>query len=95
MVVGAGQLIVMRQGGMVRPACQSAARETGLTTIGLLGSDGGLALAQCDLAVIVPSEITGRESIKLAPPLCITQDALLEGVAVFEQAAADCIGEGE
>lgn len=60
MVVGAGQLIVMRQGGMVRPACQSAARETGLTTIGLLGSDGGLALAQCDLAVIVPSEITGR-----------------------------------
>lgn len=38
---------------------------------------------------------TGRESIKLAPPLCITQNALLEGVTVFEQTAADCIGEGK
>lgn len=37
-----------------------AARQTGLTTVGLLGGDGGVALAQCDLAVIVPSTITGR-----------------------------------
>jgi 4-aminobutyrate aminotransferase-like enzyme len=28
---------------------------------------------------------TGRESIKLAPPLCITQEALLEGVSVLAE----------
>jgi D-sedoheptulose 7-phosphate isomerase len=37
-----------------------AARERGLTTIGLLGDEGGPALADCDLALIVPSKITGR-----------------------------------
>lgn len=35
---------------------------------------------------------TGRESIKLAPPLCIHERALLEGLAVFEQAVAACVG---
>jgi 4-aminobutyrate aminotransferase / (S)-3-amino-2-methylpropionate transaminase / 5-aminovalerate transaminase len=34
---------------------------------------------------------TGRESIKLAPPLCITEDALKEGMDVLEQTIADCI----
>ncbi len=34
---------------------------------------------------------TGRESIKIAPPLTITKDALLEGVQVLEEAIADCI----
>jgi 4-aminobutyrate aminotransferase-like enzyme len=34
---------------------------------------------------------TGRESIKLAPPLCIHEAALLEGLSVFENAIADCI----
>lgn len=34
---------------------------------------------------------TGRESIKLAPPLCIHEEALLEGLQVFETAIADCI----
>ena len=29
---------------------------------------------------------TGRESLKLTPPLCITEAALLEGLAVLEQA---------
>lgn len=37
-----------------------AARERGLITIGLLGDEGGPALAECDLALIVPSKITGR-----------------------------------
>lgn len=36
---------------------------------------------------------TGRESIKLAPPLCITEDALREGLDVFAQTIADCITE--
>jgi 4-aminobutyrate aminotransferase-like enzyme len=35
---------------------------------------------------------TGRESIKLAPPLSITKEALLEGLSVMEEAIADCIG---
>jgi len=37
---------------------------------------------------------TGRESIKLAPPLCIHKAALIEGLSVFEQAIADCVAEG-
>jgi 4-aminobutyrate aminotransferase/(S)-3-amino-2-methylpropionate transaminase len=37
---------------------------------------------------------TGRESIKLAPPLCIHEAALLEGLSVFEQTITDCIAEG-
>jgi len=34
---------------------------------------------------------TGRESIKLAPPLVITKEALLEGVSVLDSAIADAI----
>lgn len=37
-----------------------AAREKGMVTTGLLGSEGGLALAECDLALVVPSSETGR-----------------------------------
>ena len=37
-----------------------AARETGLIALGLLGADGGQALYECDMALVVPSEITGR-----------------------------------
>jgi len=37
---------------------------------------------------------TGRESIKLAPPLCIVEEALLEGLDVFEEVIADCTSEG-
>ena len=37
---------------------------------------------------------TGRESIKLAPPLCITQEALHEGLVVLGQTIGDCIAEG-
>ena len=36
---------------------------------------------------------TGRESIKLAPPLCITSDALPEGLDVLSSTIADCIAE--
>lgn len=38
----------------------AAARERGLTTVGLLGSNGGDALRLCDLALVVPSSTTGR-----------------------------------
>jgi len=38
---------------------------------------------------------TGRESIKLAPPLCINEAALLEGLSVFEQSVNDCIAEDD
>jgi D-sedoheptulose 7-phosphate isomerase len=36
------------------------ARARGLHTIGLLGCDGGPALAECDAALVVPSNETGR-----------------------------------
>jgi len=37
-----------------------AARERGISTIGLLGRDGGRIAACCDLAVVVPGEDTAR-----------------------------------
>jgi D-sedoheptulose 7-phosphate isomerase len=37
-----------------------AAREKGMIAIGFLGADGGPALAECDLALVVPSAVTGR-----------------------------------
>ncbi len=37
-----------------------AAREKGMVTMGFLGGDGGSALAECDLALVVPSTVTGR-----------------------------------
>jgi 4-aminobutyrate aminotransferase-like enzyme len=36
---------------------------------------------------------TGRETIKLAPPLTITEEALLEGVGVLAEAIAECLEE--
>ncbi len=36
---------------------------------------------------------TGRESIKLAPPLVINEEALREGLSVLEETIADCIGK--
>ena len=36
---------------------------------------------------------TGRESIKLAPPLTITKEALIEGLMVFEEAIEESISE--
>lgn len=38
----------------------SAARGAGLVSLGLLGGDGGEALSECDLALVVPSMVTGR-----------------------------------
>jgi 4-aminobutyrate aminotransferase-like enzyme len=35
---------------------------------------------------------TGRESIKLGPPLTITDEALLEAMSVFEEAILEVIG---
>lgn len=37
-----------------------AAREKQMVTIGLLGNDGGPALRECDLALVVESTVTGR-----------------------------------
>jgi D-sedoheptulose 7-phosphate isomerase len=37
-----------------------AARRMGMTTLGLLGGSGGGALAECDMALMVPSSETGR-----------------------------------
>ena len=34
---------------------------------------------------------TGRESIKLAPPLSITEEALLEGIEVLDECIRDSI----
>ena len=34
---------------------------------------------------------TGRESIKLAPPLCINEEALLEGLGVIMETISDNI----
>jgi D-sedoheptulose 7-phosphate isomerase len=36
------------------------ARAMGVKTVGMLGSDGGAALAECDEAVVVPDRETGR-----------------------------------
>ena len=36
---------------------------------------------------------TYRESIKLAPPLIITEEALLEGVSVLKEVISDCIDQ--
>jgi 4-aminobutyrate aminotransferase-like enzyme len=35
---------------------------------------------------------TGRESIKLGPPLTINDEALLEAMSVFEEALLEVIG---
>src|ERR1043166_3483379 len=37
-----------------------AARKKGMVTVGLLGGDGGPALTECDVALVVPSNVTGR-----------------------------------
>ncbi|HWY66892.1 MAG TPA: SIS domain-containing protein, partial [Rhizomicrobium sp.] len=37
-----------------------AARQIGMKTLGLLGCNGGPALVECDLALVVPSTETGR-----------------------------------
>ena len=34
---------------------------------------------------------TGRGTLKIAPPLCITADAFLEGVSVIEEVLAECL----
>ena len=38
---------------------------------------------------------TGRESIKIGPPLTISDEALLEGVAVLGEAIAEIVTESK
>jgi D-sedoheptulose 7-phosphate isomerase len=41
-------------------AALRVAREMGVTPVGLLGGDGGAALALCDAAIVVPDTDTAR-----------------------------------
>jgi D-sedoheptulose 7-phosphate isomerase len=41
-------------------AALRAARQMGLVTLGFLGGSGGSAVALCDIALVVPSVVTGR-----------------------------------
>jgi len=34
---------------------------------------------------------TGRGTLKIAPPLCISSDALTEGIGVIGEALAECV----
>lgn len=60
-----------------------AAHEKEMLSIGLLGGDGGAALAACDLALVVPSNVTGRIQevhITVGHVLMeLVEDSLLEG----------------
>jgi D-sedoheptulose 7-phosphate isomerase len=38
----------------------AAAQSLGISTIGLLGRDGGKLKAQCDVSIVVPSQVTAR-----------------------------------
>jgi len=38
----------------------AAAKSLGIITIGLLGRDGGKLKAQCDVSIVVPSQVTAR-----------------------------------
>lgn len=35
---------------------------------------------------------TGRGTLKIAPPLCINKEALLEGIQIIEESLAECVG---
>lgn len=41
-------------------AAVTAAKSLGIKSIGLLGRDGGKLKAQCDVAIVVPSQVTAR-----------------------------------
>jgi D-sedoheptulose 7-phosphate isomerase len=41
-------------------AAVAAAKALGITCIGLLGRDGGKLKAECDIAIVVPSQVTAR-----------------------------------
>ncbi len=59
-----------------------AARERGLTVLGLLGGDGGGLAPQCDLALVVPSAQTPRVQevhILIGHILCDAVEAALYG----------------
>jgi len=61
--------------------------------------DGQPASDLCDRVCVLAMQRgllvvnTGRESIKLAPPLCITEEAMAEGLEVFADAVHDAIAE--
>lgn len=78
----------------------SSVQGTGLLAAVIFNDKDGKALSKlCDLisekclqtGLLVVH--TGRESIKLAPPLMISEEALMEGVKTFSDAVADSIKE--
>jgi D-sedoheptulose 7-phosphate isomerase len=62
-----------------------AGREIGMTTVGLLGGDGGDALAACDFAVVVPSTDPGR----------VQESHITIGHAVMQLVEEMLIAEGQ
>ena len=60
-------------------AAVEKATEIGVLTIGLIGRDGGLLKDLCDVAVVVPSEITARIQemhLLIGHSWCETVDAM-------------------
>ena len=54
-------------------AAVAAAKALGITCIGLLGRDGGKLKAECDIAIVVPSQVTARiqeAHIRIGHSLC-------------------------
>ncbi len=39
---------------------ESTARSMGISTVGLLGNDGGVLVGHCDVSIVVPSAVTAR-----------------------------------
>jgi len=62
------------------------ARSMGLKTIGFLGCDGGPALPECDVALVVPSSATGRiQEVHIAAGhaiLEVVEERLMHSMAV-------------
>jgi len=78
----------------------SSVQGTGLLAAVIFNDAEGKALSElCDLIAEKCLQTgllvvhTGRESIKLAPPLMITEEAMMEGVNTFAQAIEDSIKE--
>jgi 4-aminobutyrate aminotransferase/(S)-3-amino-2-methylpropionate transaminase len=78
----------------------SSVQGTGLLAAVIFNDEEGKALNElCDLIAEKCLQTgllvvhTGRESIKLAPPLMITEEAMIEGVNTFAQAIEDSIIE--
>jgi D-sedoheptulose 7-phosphate isomerase len=77
----------------------ATARRTGLTTIGLLGRDGGRLAALCDIGIVVPSFTTARiqeTHIFIGHSLCGLIEHRLGLVgAIAESGASQAVASGQ